>query len=70
MSDDVMILKKEIEQHLKQAIGPIENKIEELLLEDTTQDFQEVILYQVASGGKRLRPVLTLLFCELANGMH
>jgi geranylgeranyl diphosphate synthase type I len=27
-----------------------------------------VILYQVASGGKRLRPVLTLLFCELANG--
>lgn len=63
-----MILKKEIEQHLKQAIGPIENKIEELLLEDTTQDFQEVILYQVASGGKRLRPVLTLLFCELANG--
>lgn len=68
MTDDVMILKKEIEQHLKQNIGPIENKIEELLLEDTTQDFQEVILYQVASGGKRLRPVLTLLFCELANG--
>jgi geranylgeranyl diphosphate synthase type I len=68
MSDEVMILKKEIEQHLKQTIGPIENKIEELLLEDTTQDFQEVILYQVASGGKRLRPVLTLLFCELANG--
>jgi len=68
MSDEVMKLKKEIEQHLKQTIGPIENKIEELLLEDTTQDFQEVILYQVASGGKRLRPVLTLLFCELANG--
>jgi geranylgeranyl diphosphate synthase type I len=68
MTDDVMILKTEIEQHLKLAIGPIENKIKELLLEDTTQDFQEVILYQVASGGKRLRPVLTLLFCELANG--
>ncbi len=68
MTDDVMILKKEIEQHLKLAMGPIENKIKELLLEDTTQDFQEVILYQVASGGKRLRPVLTLLFCELVNG--
>ena len=33
MIDDVMMLKKEIEQHLKQNIGPIENKIEDPLSE-------------------------------------
>lgn len=68
MTHDVIKLKTEIEQHLKQTIDPINKKLEELLLEGTIQDFQEVVLYQIASGGKRLRPVLTLLFCELAGG--
>jgi len=68
MTDDVMRLKKEIEQHLTQAIEPIDKILEELLLEGATEDFHEVVLYQIASGGKRLRPVLSLLFCELAGG--
>jgi geranylgeranyl diphosphate synthase type I len=68
MTNDVMRIKNEIEQHLTQAIEPIDQSIEKLLLEGINDDFKEVVLYQVASGGKRLRPVLTLLFCELAGG--
>jgi geranylgeranyl diphosphate synthase type I len=63
-----MRLNKEIEEHLKKTTDLIDKKLEELLLEGAAQDFQEVVLYQIASGGKRLRPVLTLLFCELAGG--
>jgi len=38
------------------------------LKKDASEEFLDVILHQVNTGGKRIRPALTLLCCEIAGG--
>jgi geranylgeranyl diphosphate synthase type I len=39
-----------------------------LLKVGAAKDFHEVVFHQVKAGGKRLRPAMTLSFCEAAGG--
>ena len=39
-----------------------------LLRVGAAKDFHEVVFHQVKAGGKRLRPAMTLSFCEAAGG--
>ncbi|NPB01253.1 MAG: polyprenyl synthetase family protein [Crenarchaeota archaeon] len=42
----------------------VDKKLEDYLSRMCNREFIEVILYQVKTGGKRIRPVMTLLFTE------
>jgi len=49
----------------KHLIGEV---ILDLLQKETDTDFYDAVKYQIDTGGKRLRPLLTLTFCEAAGG--
>lgn len=55
-----------------QVLGDIGSRVDEKMLEllavGASKDFQEVVFHQVQAGGKRIRPALTILFCEAAGG--
>jgi geranylgeranyl diphosphate synthase type I len=55
-----------------QVLGDIGSRVDEKMLEllavGANKDFQEVVFHQVNAGGKRIRPALTILFCEAAGG--
>lgn len=57
-------LKVIFEEHVK-LVEPV---IEELLLDSVDPRHKEAILLQIASGGKRLRPVLAMITCQLMGG--
>lgn len=40
----------------------------DLLQKETDTDFYDAVKYQIDTGGKRLRPLLTLTFCEALGG--
>lgn len=40
----------------------------DLLQKETDPDFYDAVKYQVQTGGKRLRPLLTLTFCDAVGG--
>ncbi|NPA23192.1 MAG: polyprenyl synthetase family protein [Crenarchaeota archaeon] len=42
----------------------VDEKLEDYLTRLCSREFVEVVLYQVKTGGKRIRPVMTLLFAE------
>jgi Geranylgeranyl pyrophosphate synthase len=46
----------------------VEKALEHYLTIDVAPDFREEILYQVKTGGKRLRPLLTLATAEAVSG--
>ncbi|OYT31792.1 MAG: polyprenyl synthetase [Thermofilum sp. ex4484_79] len=45
-----------------------EEHIKKYLLMNTSKEFEEVILYQINTGGKRIRPALTLASCLACEG--
>lgn len=46
----------------------LEEALERYLSMDLAEDFREAVLYQVRTGGKRLRPLLTLAAAEAVSG--
>ncbi|ABL88373.1 Polyprenyl synthetase [Pyrobaculum islandicum DSM 4184] len=48
--------------------GAIERALEHYLSIDVAPDFREEVLYQIKTGGKRLRPLLTLAIAEAVSG--
>lgn len=46
----------------------IEDTLRKYLTIDVSSDFRDAILYQVETGGKRVRPLITLLCAEACNG--
>ena len=48
-----------------ERVDPI---IEKYLLDEASEDFKPILLYQIKSGGKRIRPALTILCCEAVGG--
>ena len=46
----------------------IENALVKYLSVDLAPDFREEVLYQIKTGGKRLRPLLTLATAEAVSG--
>ena len=53
---------------LKRIGSQIDPLIESFLVKGVSQEFQDVVLYQVKTGGKRVRPALTILSCEACGG--
>ncbi len=55
-----------------QMLGNIGSQVDEKMLEllriGATKDFQEVVFHQIRAGGKRIRPALTILCCQAAEG--
>lgn len=62
----------EIEKNLKiffqEITQRVDSAIEEILLKDTGPRFAKLVKYQIQTGGKRLRPALTLLVCRALGG--
>jgi geranylgeranyl diphosphate synthase type I len=54
------------------VLGDIGSKVDKRMLEllavKAAKDFQPVVFHQVQAGGKRIRPALTITFCEAAGG--
>lgn len=46
----------------------IENALEKYLTINIPIDFKDTVLYQIRTGGKRVRPIITLLFSEACGG--
>ncbi len=54
---------------LHSKYGPaVEEALERYLAIDLAEDFREEVLYQIKTGGKRLRPLLTLAAAEAVSG--
>ncbi len=55
-----------------QVLGKIGHRVDERMLEllavGASKDFKEVVFHQVKAGGKRIRPALTISFCEASEG--
>src|SRR5262249_7035212 len=63
----------EIWSHLPQARTAFENLLTETLPTsalDQNDQFNEAVHYSLYPGGKRLRPALTLLACEIVGGRY
>jgi geranylgeranyl diphosphate synthase type I len=60
--------------NVMQVLGKIGQSVDERMLEllgtGASKDFQEVVFHQVKAGGKRVRPALTISFCEASGGNH
>jgi len=46
----------------------IESAIKELLVHSVSKDTRRLVLYQIQTGGKRLRPMLATLSCLACKG--
>ncbi len=46
----------------------IEEALRKYLIIDVSSDFKDAVLYQIETGGKRVRPLITLLCAEACNG--
>ncbi|MFW9983619.1 MAG: polyprenyl synthetase family protein [Candidatus Odinarchaeota archaeon] len=55
-----------------QVLGTIGSRVDEKMLDllavGAAKDFHEVVFHQVQAGGKRIRPALSILFCEATGG--
>jgi len=60
--------KKEITLFLKETAGKIDPIIQKLLKLYIDKKFHGAISYQISTGGKRLRPALTIISCKLLGG--
>lgn len=49
----------------QQKVDPV---IEKVLLSEVDLKFQEIVRYQISTGGKRLRPALAIMSCLLLGG--
>jgi geranylgeranyl diphosphate synthase type I len=56
---------------LSERYGPrIEEALARYLSRDAADDFRDAVLYQISTGGKRLRPILTLAVAEAVSGNY
>ncbi|MGQ9479513.1 MAG: polyprenyl synthetase family protein [Thermoproteota archaeon] len=53
---------------LENIARDVEPVIYDALVEKASPDFQEVLLYPIKAGGKRIRPAVVILSCEAAGG--
>lgn len=55
-------------EKLDEVAREVEPVIYEALSENASPEFQEVLIYPIETGGKRIRPAVVLLSCEAAGG--
>ena len=57
-----------IDTTLNKLTKPVEPIIEKLLTSYLDKKHQELVKYQIKTGGKRLRPGLVLITCQVLGG--
>lgn len=60
--------KKELKLITPQVAKRIERIIREVLLDFISKDFKTLVRYPILTGGKRLRPALTVISCQALGG--
>jgi geranylgeranyl diphosphate synthase type I len=58
----------DIVKALEEFAREVEPVIYDAITENASPEFQEVLLYPIKAGGKRVRPAVVLLSCEAAGG--
>ncbi len=64
----VVCLMSNLMRILDDVGSSVNEKMLDLLATGAAKDFQEILFHQVKTGGKRIRPVLTITVCEAAGG--
>ncbi|MEM3647732.1 MAG: polyprenyl synthetase family protein [Thermoproteota archaeon] len=59
---------KGLPEVLEEVARSVEPVIYDALSENASTEFQDVLLYPVKAGGKRIRPAVLMLSCEAAGG--
>jgi len=54
--------------YLKELGMQVDSLIKEALLSETSDEFKDIVLHQVETGGKRVRPALAILSCLACGG--
>ncbi len=60
--------KQKINIFLESLAKKVEPAVNKLLTDNTDKKFHKIIKYQVATGGKKLRPALAIISCRLLGG--
>jgi geranylgeranyl pyrophosphate synthase len=60
--------KEKLTKKLKQITKQIEPEARKFLNSYISKDFQEVVDYQIFTGGKRIRPALAIISCRMLGG--
>ena len=60
----------DVSKYLEDLNRLVQPKMIELLIDGTREDNRDAICYQILSGGKRLRPALTLISCKMLGGNY
>jgi len=60
--------KEQLKNTLDQFCDKVNPVIEEVLVSEVSPKFQNIIKYQITTGGKRLRPALAIISCKLVRG--
>ena len=60
--------KSKIDKILTKLMKPVESVIEKLLISYIDENHQELVKYQIKTGGKRLRPALVIISCRMLGG--
>jgi len=60
--------KEQLKNTLDQFCDKVNPVIEEVLVSEIKGKFQNIIKYQITTGGKRLRPALAIISCRLVRG--
>lgn len=63
-----MLSENDFNKILKDTSKKIDPIVKEILDLDVTDETKEITNYQISTGGKRIRPLLTILCCKLVGG--
>lgn len=59
---------KKLEKFFKDFVKKVDPVIDEMLISNVDKKYQKLVKYQVSSGGKRLRPALAVMSCNILGG--
>jgi len=59
---------KKLKKFFKDFIKKVDPIIDEMLVLSVDKKYQKLVKYQVSSGGKRLRPALAVMSCNMLGG--
>ena len=60
--------KSNLNSILKQTAKKVDPAIKKVLISEVGREYQELVNYQIKTGGKKVRPALTILSCQMLGG--
>jgi len=59
---------EDLKKEFKTIAHKVEPVLERILLNNVDKQFHQMVLHQVSTGGKRLRPGLAIVCCQMLGG--